>query len=361
MNETISFGRQWFHPDSQIGLNQSVIVFEKLLLRRDYSGALEYCNLQQQNTYWDRRKRQIKQVMKNIARDRRERLVYFEGMWPDHNPWDNQIIDLLRRALPLYFINVTLVPEEADISIYSCYQSSYSLSRTAQSIRILFLAENIRPSYTHFDISITNDPYEYIGRNIYMPVWSLEIDWFHRGRPYPDRLVYPVTMFTQKAAIAPNWDKRLKRAVYVGNNSEPLRISIIHELKENGVEVDCYGSQSRPISDKVSLLRRYMFNICFENSIVDGYITEKPIHAYLGGCVGIYNGNASSRTLKTDESSGFITLSANGNSITEMAHQAKRLMQRRTAPVIGPLLRQCDADSFITNLIDALKARLHWM
>jgi hypothetical protein len=51
-----------------------------------------------------------------------------------------------------------------------------------------------------------------------------------------------------------------------------------------------YGNvANRPLrSSKYELLRRYRFNLCFENSIFPGYYTEKPFHAWVGGCVPLY-------------------------------------------------------------------------
>jgi hypothetical protein len=44
---------------------------------------------------------------------------------------------------------------------------------------------------------------------------------------------------------------------------------------------------------KFSILPEYKFCLCPENSIYDGYITEKLLDAYAGGTVPIYSGTLS--------------------------------------------------------------------
>jgi hypothetical protein len=39
---------------------------------------------------------------------------------------------------------------------------------------------------------------------------------------------------------------------------------------------------------KYTILPRYTFNLCFENSMFPGYYTEKVLHAWAAGCVPLY-------------------------------------------------------------------------
>ncbi|WP_020005449.1 glycosyltransferase family 10 domain-containing protein, partial [Brachyspira innocens] len=43
--------------------------------------------------------------------------------------------------------------------------------------------------------------------------------------------------------------------------------------------------------DKIEYLKDFKFNICPENTISDGYITEKLFDAFKAGCIPIYNGD----------------------------------------------------------------------
>jgi hypothetical protein len=44
------------------------------------------------------------------------------------------------------------------------------------------------------------------------------------------------------------------------------------------------------VEHKVSTLEKYKFSICFENSIFEGYVTEKIIDPFFAGCIPIYLG-----------------------------------------------------------------------
>ena len=57
-------------------------------------------------------------------------------------------------------------------------------------------------------------------------------------------------------------------------------MSLISALQENGIEVDCFGSQSRPVKDKPEMLAKYLGSIVMENSYYPTYQTEKILQAY---------------------------------------------------------------------------------
>ena len=42
--------------------------------------------------------------------------------------------------------------------------------------------------------------------------------------------------------------------------------------------------------NKLDYIHTFMFNICPENTNVDGYVTEKLFQAFAAGCIPIYNG-----------------------------------------------------------------------
>ena len=54
--------------------------------------------------------------------------------------------------------------------------------------------------------------------------------------------------------------------------------------------VDIYGALGSPVDDKFQILSKYKFNVCFENVESPGYITEKPIESWIGGCIPIWKG-----------------------------------------------------------------------
>ena len=66
--------------------------------------------------------------------------------------------------------------------------------------------------------------------------------------------------------------------------------------------VDCFGKIHKlkiPNGEKwkLDIISNYKFSICFENSVTNGYYTEKLLHAKIAGTIPLYN---SSLNFKND-------------------------------------------------------------
>ena len=80
----------------------------------------------------------------------------------------------------------------------------------------------------------------------------------------------------------------------IANNPEGLRINLYNSISDYK-QVHGFGNMFRnPLrQSKFDILPEYKFCLCPENSIYDGYVTEKLIDAYAGLTVPIYNGDLS--------------------------------------------------------------------
>jgi hypothetical protein len=85
--------------------------------------------------------------------------------------------------------------------------------------------------------------------------------------------------------------QKTKFCAMVAGNPEGLRVNLFNSISEYR-KVDGYGNMfNRPLrKSKFDLLKDYKFSLCPENSIYDGYITEKLIDAYAGGTLPLYSG-----------------------------------------------------------------------
>ncbi len=76
-----------------------------------------------------------------------------------------------------------------------------------------------------------------------------------------------------------------------------MRTHIYHQL-ETIAAIDCPSALlhnidiqlSHRIEDKLEFLQNYAFTICPENTLSEGYVTEKLTDAFKGGCIPIYQG-----------------------------------------------------------------------
>jgi len=288
-----TFARQWFHPSQAIGLSESAIKFESCLKNKDFQACshIAHSNLDNDSEYWTRQFNRLQRIVHFHAVNRGLATpilqVAFYGFWPDFSADHNQILDYLR--LSAVGLNPVVCSDlrKADIVFYSCYHDntpSFGLSQAAD--RWLFLGENVRPQFRDYDFSLSMSLDRFHGRNVYLPLCMFEIDLF--GKQYADRS--PRRLYCYTSVESFDYSLRSDAVVFIGNNAEPLRESLITELIRSGIRVDRYGSHTSPVTCKQSVYQRYKVVIALENSYHPGYVTEKLMHAHLSGSHILYWG-----------------------------------------------------------------------
>jgi hypothetical protein len=204
-----------------------------------------------------------------------------------------------------YFFRVSLGdyqrvtnPDEADVVIKSVFGNT----QTNPKKTIMYIGENVRPSFLGYDYSLSFDYDDYGGRNCRLPLWYSRLEW--EGFKYtvrkPNRLhhgyetLIPINKLTSRRDIPEEGIDVRKFCALVANNPEGLRVNLFNTLSQYK-QVDGYGNMfGRPlVGSKFEVLPHYKFALCPENSIYEGYVTEKIVDAYAGGCVPLYSGTIS--------------------------------------------------------------------
>ena len=82
-----------------------------------------------------------------------------------------------------------------------------------------------------------------------------------------------------------------------------MRSFAVERMIEHGVAVDSNHANIFPKTTEVQIgvgsrgkietISKYKYNICCENSLADGYTTEKCFEALAAGCIAVYFGNKS--------------------------------------------------------------------
>jgi hypothetical protein len=205
-------------------------------------------------------------------------------------------------------------PSNSDYIIFSCFGNQNIQFRNKK--RIFYTGENLRPDYNNIDFSLSFD-FTDNGKNIRLPLWMLQIDWFNKVNYTNPQYTIPCDeLFNNKYYNKP----KDKFCSIVFNSHSPYRYEIIEELSKYK-KVDCFG---KPFGNwfygedvKLDNISNYKFNICFENSIYPGYYTEKPIHAKSAGCIPIY---WSDENISKDfNKNAFINLSDFNNNVKDLA------------------------------------------
>lgn len=299
------FQRQFFPINSQIGLCDEALRFNQYLINNNFNICKRIIseNFENDPSYWNRMNKRINHLLerKRLFKIRGKKppiYIYWHGFWSNMNIEDCQILDFLRESMKDEILIRTNKARKADIFICSCLKKELISRKFDHCLKIIFLGENIRPYYKNYDLSLTSDINEYRGRNINLPLWLLELDLFNRNRNYDDREIYNIDLFCNERVI--DFSKRKSGIVYIGNNEEPFRQSIIYDLSKAIKNLHKYGSQSNPIENKIALLEKYKGSIAFENSFYPGYVTEKIIHTYLAGSMTLYWGCSEGSFIKNN-------------------------------------------------------------
>ena len=193
-------------------------------------------------------------------------------------------------------IEYTDNPHDADLVVTSVFGHV----QTDPKKTIMYLGENMRPSFHNYDYSLSFDYDTYGGRNFRLPLWYARLAWDgfeqkprhdnHHNHGY-EQLI-PIHQLTQPRKL--DLKAKDKFCALIANNPEGLRINLYNSISEYK-QVDGYGNMfGRPLrKSKFAILPEYKFCLCPENSIYDGYVTEKLIDAYAGLTLPIYSGDIS--------------------------------------------------------------------
>jgi hypothetical protein len=162
---------------------------------------------------------------------------------------------------------------------------------------LAYIGENVRPSFINYNHSLSFDWDNYGGRNHRLPLWYARLAWpgfeqkprhdNHHNHGY-EQLI-PINTLTSGRKL--DMAGKDKFCALIANNAEGLRVNLFHTLSKYK-QVDGYGNMfGNPLrKSKFSILPEYKFCLCPENSVYDGYTTEKLIDAYAGLTVPLYSG-----------------------------------------------------------------------
>ena len=197
-----------------------------------------------------------------------------------HKPINQMVSGRVRR-----FIDNKPVAS-ADLSLF--YPAVYDLKTKNSKRRIWYTAENLRPPMDHiFDGTLSYDQDTYSGTNHYMPYWYQHAGFF--GKSFVPRVgKYSNT----EILLSPrSLSKKQKFACAFIRNLDPVRLRLFEKLRQFG-EVDLYGQKfNSNVPEKYEVAKNYKYQVCLENDLYPGYVTEKLIESFLCDNVPIYWGD----------------------------------------------------------------------
>ena len=197
--------------------------------------------------------------------------IKFVDFWTGFNSNNNKILNLIKDNYNIEY------SDHPDLIIYSCYGTEF-LKYSCP--RVFYTAENIRPDFRFCDFAVSFD-YNNYPNHLRMPLFLV---YFNNECLTSDR--------DAKALL----HKKTGFCSFVVSNATETeqRISFFHELSKYK-EIASGGKYANnvggPVANKRDFIRKYLFNIAFENSSFPGYTTEKIAEPWLEGCIPIYWGD----------------------------------------------------------------------
>ncbi|MGX2983144.1 glycosyltransferase family 10 domain-containing protein [Helicobacter sp. 23-1045] len=150
-------------------------------------------------------------------------------------------------------------------------------------VRIFHTAENCRADFNFCDYAITYDYLDFGARHLRYPYYLRNLVGVDKN-----------SAIYQKSAFCAEFAKRKFCSFVVSNGKADELRSAVFEALSAYKKVDSAGRFKNNVGfladDKIAFLRKYKFNICFENSDTAGYVTEKIIDAKKADSVPIYWG-----------------------------------------------------------------------
>jgi hypothetical protein len=211
---------------------------------------------------------EIQDVLKN-------ELIYFSGCYTQTN--------LMKKL----FARIRAEFEPKEMTRWLHLQNGFDVVPTGFKKSMWITFENRRPPYRDFQRSLSFDLDFFGGFNHYLPLWVTYIDFLESKSSWVRHQVTQTTLLETRMI----YPIEKKFACAFINNPNPIRLRAINELSKIG-KVDVFGRYSgNYINNKIEKSKEYFFSICFENDIYPGYVTEKPLEAWLGQTVPLYWGN----------------------------------------------------------------------
>lgn len=168
--------------------------------------------------------------------------------------------------------------------------------RKLSPVTLFHTAENLRHDHIPADFSISHDLNIQSNRHFRLPYWMEMVDWSHEGlcgNSNP-RFGMLLTLDRMQNPLGKEFLERQRKAILLSSHMREPR-AICLQAVQQFIPVDGFGpyfdrrikSHNHSNIIKYDLLKNYAFNLCPENGLFPGYVTEKIPEAFVAGCLPI--------------------------------------------------------------------------
>ncbi len=218
--------------------------------------------------------------------------IYFIDFWTHFNKKDNYFFHLLSTKY-----NVVVTDNNPDILFVSNFHrasDNFFDKKYKNSKKIFYTGEDTYPNDEIYDATLTfKKTYE---KNYRLPLWVLHLNWFN----VPLKKKRDISFHGDIKNLLTK-DKKFKKnkfCSFISSKETDERVAFVSELNKYRT-IDCPGDVLNNYKKlkgrgdqkyKSNFLKKYTFNISFENTNSDGYVTEKIIQPMFVNTLPIYWG-----------------------------------------------------------------------
>lgn len=168
--------------------------------------------------------------------------------------------------------------------------------RRIPPLTLFHTGENLRHDHIKADYSISHDLNIQSDKHLRLPYWMEMVDWSHEGLMgnINSRYGQLLNLERLQSPLGNQFLTREQKGILLSSHLREPRASALSALQKL-MPVDGGGPYfDKKIKDhhssnflKKDILARYAYNLCPENGIYPGYVTEKIPEAFAAGCLPI--------------------------------------------------------------------------
>jgi hypothetical protein len=282
------------------------------------------------------------EALSNIATDEDLDNIFFIGCYPQ--------ISLLAKA------NLFLKSRISNqgMTNWLNHQRGLSTLMRIQGKKVWVTFENRRIPFEGADLSISFDLDFNKGKNLYFPLLFSYIDFLNTNSSYVRHKISFEELLLPRISLGKSLDSRDFACAFI-NNPDPVRLRFLKELSRFG-KVDIFGRYANNyVEDKIGVGNKYKFIICFENDLYPGYVTEKPLEAWLSKSVPVYWGNDARGLLNSAaliNCSSYDSLADAAESVASLQSQTELMEGIIKQPLLSAKTQKPDLVGFLKQILD---------
>jgi len=234
------------------------------------------------------------------------------------------------------------------------HQRGLSTLMKIQGKKVWVTFENRRIPFEGADLTISFDLDSNNGKNLYFPLLFSYIDFLNTKSSYVRHNISFEELLLPRMSLGKSLDARDFACTFI-NNPDPVRLRFLKELSKFG-KVDIFGRYTNNyVEDKIGVGNNYKFIICFENDLYPGYVTEKPLEAWLSKSVPVYWGNDAGGLLNSAaifNCSSYKSLTDAAESVASLQSKPEVMKQIIKQPLLNAKTQKPDLVGFLKQILD---------